>query len=383
MLAPTIISIGMATVMAGAAISPAMGLIAANFPDAHPTLIKLILTAPSLMIIPFTFISSYLTTRLSKRTIVLLGLLIYVITGVGAQFTNTIETLLAFRFALGAGVGLVMPISISLISDHFVGRQQVKMMGYTSAFSNFGGIVTMTLAGFLATYGWKVPFNVYWMGAIIFVLIYFFLPKNKPLERNSEDSKVKLPKKVYGYALASGSIMLVYYGIATNMALYLEQGKLGDSSVAGAVISFTTVGGMITSLTLARLEETLKKFLIPVSVMFMGLAFGTLAITSSIPLILTSVALVGAGQGILFPLINLKALGLVNPLNSDRVIAVVSSSIYVGQFSSPIVLDTIAKFAGNPTIRFQYLFISVMLISSVAVMVLFLYLSRTKKDLIV
>ena len=105
MLAPTIISIGMATVMAGAAISPAMGLIAANFPDAHPTLIKLILTAPSLMIIPFTFISSYLTTKLSKRTIVLIGLVIYVVTGVGAQFTNSIEALLAFRFALGAGVG--------------------------------------------------------------------------------------------------------------------------------------------------------------------------------------------------------------------------------------------------------------------------------------
>ncbi|WP_237262377.1 hypothetical protein [Sporosarcina ureae] len=33
MLKPTIISISMATVMAGAAISPALGLIAANFPE--------------------------------------------------------------------------------------------------------------------------------------------------------------------------------------------------------------------------------------------------------------------------------------------------------------------------------------------------------------
>lgn len=367
MLAPTIISIAMATVMAGAAISPAVGLIASNFPNASPILIKLILTAPSLIIIPFSFVSSYLTTKISKRAIVMIGLTIYIVSGVGAQFTNTIETLLAFRFVLGAGVGLVMPLSISLISDHFAGREQVKMMGYSSAFSNLGGIVTMTLAGFLATFGWKVPFNVYWMGAIIFILVYFFLPKNEPVQPHGSGPKKKLPLSVYGYALASGSIMLVYYGIATNMALFLEQGKLGGSSVAGAVISFTTIGGMITSLTLAQLQDALKKFLIPVSLLFMGLAFGTLALTSSIPVILAAVCFVGLGQGILFPLINVKALGLVNPLNSDRVIAVVSSCIYIGQFSSPLVLDTIARAMGHPTIRFQYFFIGSVLVLSVVI----------------
>lgn len=106
MLKPTIISIAMATVMAGAAISPALGLIAANFPDTHPTLIKLILTAPSLLIIPFSFLSGYLTNKISKRSIVLIGMGIYVIAGVGAQFMNTFETLLAFRFLLGASVVL-------------------------------------------------------------------------------------------------------------------------------------------------------------------------------------------------------------------------------------------------------------------------------------
>src|SRR5699024_12224344 len=95
MLKPTIISIAMATVMAGAAISPALGLIAAHFSDADPVLIKLVLTVPSLTIIPFSFVSSYLTKKISKRSIVLLGLAIYVISGVGAQFSNTIEVLLA------------------------------------------------------------------------------------------------------------------------------------------------------------------------------------------------------------------------------------------------------------------------------------------------
>src|SRR5699024_9312983 len=177
MLKPTIISISMATVMAGAAISPALGLIADAFPEASPTTIKLILTAPSLMIIPFSFLSSYLTTKFTKRTIIMIGLMIYLLGGIGPQFVSSIVPLLALRLILG--VGLVMPLSMSLINDYFTGNERTKMMGYNSAFSNFGGIVTMLLAGWLGTFGWRIPFNVYFLGLVIFILIFFFLPKGE------------------------------------------------------------------------------------------------------------------------------------------------------------------------------------------------------------
>lgn len=147
MLKPTIIAISMATVMAGAAISPALGVIAKAFPDASPTLIKLILTVPSLMIIPFSFVASYLTTKITKRLIVLIGLVIYMTGGIGPQFVSTIELVIAFRLLLGIGVGLLMPLADSLINDYFIGRERTKMMGLNSAFSNFGGIVTMLFAG--------------------------------------------------------------------------------------------------------------------------------------------------------------------------------------------------------------------------------------------
>lgn len=380
MLKPTIISISMATVMAGAAISPALGLIAANFPEADPVIIKLILTAPSLFIIPFTFISSWLTSRIPKRTVALIGLFIYVIAGVGAQFTNTIEMLLAFRFVLGAGVGLVMPLGITLISDHFSGREQVKMMGYNSAFSNFGGIITMMLAGYLAAISWRAPFNVYLMGVVIFIMVFIFLPKDTPLKRDKNVEKSKMPLLVFGYAAASAGIMLVYYSVATNMALYLEQSNIGGSELAGTVISFTTVGGMITSLTLIQLQDILKSYIMPISIFLMGVAFTGLALSHSVPIILACTCMIGFGQGILFPLINVKALGLVNPLQSDRVIAIVSSSIFIGQFSSPLILDGIAKVAGFPAIRFQYSVIGIALGITVLLIILSKMFRKNKES---
>ncbi|HLQ95978.1 MAG TPA: MFS transporter [Pseudogracilibacillus sp.] len=367
MLKPTIISISMATVMAGAAISPALGLIADAFPETSPTMIKLILTAPSIMIIPFSFLSSFLTFKMTKRTIIMIGLCVYLIGGIGPQLVSNIEILLVLRLILGAGVGLVMPLSMSLINDYYKGKERTQMMGYNSAFSNFGGIVTMLVAGWLATFGWRVPFNVYFLGLVIFVLIFLFLPKGQVQQPAKEKSKTKLPLAVYGYALAMGGIMLAYYSVATNIALYLEQNGLGGATLAGTVVSFTTVGGMITSLLLVRIEMTLKRFLIPVMLLGMGLAFLFLAVTNHIPLVILSVCLIGFGQGSLFPTLVLKALDAVPVAYADQAVAWTSSFTFLGQFLSPIVLDGIGKVAATESIRFQYGTLSAVIITIVII----------------
>lgn len=354
MLKPAILSISMATVMAGAAISPALGLIAQAFPEASPTVIKLILTAPSLMIIPFSFLSSYLTKKMTKKAICLLGLVIYIIGGVGPQFVTSLSALIGLRLLLGAGVGLVMPLSMTLINDYFSGKERTKMMGYNSAFSNVGGILTMLLAGWLATFGWRVPFNVYFLGLAILLMIYFFLPKGEVQKAESKAERTKLPMAVIGYAAAMGGVMLAYYAIATNIALYLEQNALGNAALAGTIVSFTTVGGMITSLLLVQIEVTLKNYIIPVMLAVMALAFAILSFTYSIPLIMLAVCFVGFGQGVLFPTLSLKALDQVPFTKADQAIAWTSSFTFLGQFLSPLVLDGISKLFHQEAIRFQY-----------------------------
>src|SRR5699024_3923483 len=147
------------------------------------------------------------------------------------------------RLTLGAGVGLVMPLSMSLINDYFTGKERTKMMGYNSAFSNFGGIVTMLLAGWLATFGWRIPFNVYFLGLIIFILIFFFLPKGEIQQPEENKKTSRLSIAAIGYSLAMGGIMLAYYSISTNIALFLEQNEIGGATLAGLVVSFTTFGG--------------------------------------------------------------------------------------------------------------------------------------------
>lgn len=367
MLKPTIISISMATVMAGAAISPALGVIAKAFPEASSTMIKMILTAPAIMIIPFSFLTSYLTTKLSKRTIVTIGLGVYLIGGVGPQFMPTIESLILFRLVLGAGVGILMPLSESLIYDYYTGQERTKMMGYNSAFSNFGGIITILLAGWLATFSWKLPFNVYFLGLLIFVLVFFFLPKGEIVKPPKNEQKLKMPLAVYSYSLAMGALMLAYYSVQTNMAIYLEQNSIGGPSLTGIVVSLVTVGGMITSLLLVQIKTLFKKLVIPMMLFGMGISFLFLSYTKSVSLIMFSVCLIGLGQGALFPILTMKVLNSVKLHQTDKAIAVSTAFIFSGQFLSPLVLDGISKIFNHATVRFQFGTISMSILGTVAI----------------
>lgn len=359
MLKPAIISISLITVMAAGAISPALHLIAAAFPHTTPTMIKLILTGPSLTIIPFSFISSYLVNYMSKRNLLLLGISIYIIGGVGGQFAHAIWLLLILRLLLGAGVGLILPLSMSLINDYYTGNERTRMMGYNTAFSNFGGILTIVIAGFLATFGWRIPFNVYLMGFVIMVLVFFFIPNERVEQEVTETDKKGIPWIVYVYALGMSMIMIAYFSIPTNMALFLEENQLGESRLAGMIISFTTIGGMTTSLLLVQIQSAFKEYTITIMLIGMGLAFTFLSFTNSIPLIMISVCLIGFGQGSLFPIIILKALNSVEPNHSERVVAITSSFIFLGQFLSPVVLELASSIFNQPTIRFQFTFLAI------------------------
>src|SRR5699024_12281375 len=128
------------------------------------------------------------------------------------------------------------PLSMSLINDYFTVNERTKMMGYNSAFSNFCVIVTMLLAGWLATFGWRIPFNVYFLGLVIFILIFFFLPKAEIQQPEENKKKSKLPISAIEYSLAMAAIMLAYYSISTNISLFLEQNEICRTTLERLVV---------------------------------------------------------------------------------------------------------------------------------------------------
>lgn len=358
LLKMAILSVSLLTVMAGAAISPALGDIALAFPDVSETTIKLILTLPAVMIIPFIFVSSHLTSRFSKKHILLVGMVFYLIGGLGGGMVSNIELLLLCRAILGIGVGLLMPISTALVADFFDGEERTATMGQVSAANNLGGVVLFLMSGFLAAVSWRVAFSVYSLVIVSAIIVFFFLPNTKPEKQSVGMTSAPLPKKLYAYGVAMFFIVLAFYSIPTNMALFIQEEGIGSSQNAGVVISIATAAGFFAGLLLGRVKRLFQTYFVAIQLVLMGTGFFIVAISNHLFMIGLGVGFMGFGFGSILPTVFDQVSRQVPKRQTVQAMAIVTSMLFFGQFSSPIFLDGIGVLFGNDTIRFMYMFLS-------------------------
>jgi len=165
--------------MAGAAVAPALGVIREYFSDADQIMIQLIISIPAVFIFLTSFIFPKLTRMFRVKTLVLIGLMLYVLGGCMTGLFSNIWIVLIFRALVGIGVGIIMPLSTGLLSFYYPPEQLDGLMGLSSAMNQMGGVIATLIAGVLAAISWRTSFLVYLLGLICIVLCLLFLPNDK------------------------------------------------------------------------------------------------------------------------------------------------------------------------------------------------------------
>ncbi len=343
MIGPTILSVALLTVMAGAAISPAISNIAKAFSNASPGLIKLVLTLPSLVVIPFALISGRLCDAFGKRTMLLTGLILYLVGGLGGGFAGTIEVLLGCRALLGLSVGLIMPISTAIVSDFFEGGEAMQMMGWISASNHFGGMAAQMISGIVTTLCWRYAFGAYAMAFVAIGMVLLYLPEPAREKETIATTKMKLPIIVYIYAFAIFALMVVFYTIPVNLSFFIEKNGIGNAASSGMAFAMMTGAAFLVGIYFHRIQGVLKLFSVVMAIAAMAVGSGILFLADGIIPVFFGVASIGLGEGFLLPLIFHSVRTTVDSSQSVRAMAIVSSMMYLGQFFSPIIIDSIGK----------------------------------------
>ena len=143
-------SVSAITSLPGLAISPIMGSLETVFPHASDLEIQMLTSLPSFFILPFLFLSGRLAASGNKIKILYLGLIVFFLSGVSCFFVNTIFGLIVASCVLGAGVGIVIPLSTGLIAEYFDGRRRTHQLGISSAVNNLTLVVATYMVGRLA-----------------------------------------------------------------------------------------------------------------------------------------------------------------------------------------------------------------------------------------
>src|SRR5690606_15163301 len=143
---------------------------------------------------------------------------------------------LVLRAFLGIGLGLVSPLSFSLIADLFAGDTRARLMGLSSAVATLSAIGMSLLSGWLAVYNWRYALGAYGIGIFVILMVYFYLPE--PESASGEPIKqAKLPVLVYAVVLFTLFSIVIFNLISNQMAFFLKSTNLGDSAESGIALA--------------------------------------------------------------------------------------------------------------------------------------------------
>jgi Major Facilitator Superfamily. len=195
-------SLSMVVNLPGLAISPLMSNLSTIFPHTSVSKIFLLTVLPNLFIIPFILLSGKLSVSKDKILLVVIGLSIYLASGIGYFFAKDMTSLIVLSCALGVGCGIVIPLSAGLLAEFFEGQYRMKQLGIKSGIANFSLVIATLLVGWLGGKNWHLPFVVY-LTPLIPLLLSPFLSRNHlkttesaaaPAESGSKNSgQVPLP----------------------------------------------------------------------------------------------------------------------------------------------------------------------------------------------
>ncbi|GAA4006748.1 MFS transporter [Deinococcus rubellus] len=335
----TLLLLASLTIMAGATIAPALPAMQAHFADQPNAalLVKLALTIVGLAIAISAPISGILADRFGRRPVLIGALLLYALGGTSGLFISSLGELLTGRIILGLAVAGVMTASGALINDLFSGPARGKFLSQQAAFNNFGGAVLLPLSGFLAGMGWRGPFALYFVALLILPLV-FRLPRGVTAAASSTGPEGKPAWAAIAliYVLAL-SYMIIFYLVPAQGPFLLR--FLGAAPAAtGLLLGVFTLMSALTSLTYSRFAGRFD----PRKVVALGfglLAGGEIIVSqaASIGGVIPGLMLAGGG-GLVIPNLNAWLADITPARWRGRIVAGMSSSIFLGQFLSPLIL---------------------------------------------
>ena len=191
----------------------------------------------------FGLIGGYLTDLLGRRRVLTLSILLYTFSAFASGFVTSLEQLLVLRCLLFVGVCVEFVAAVAWLAELFPhGPQRERVLGYTQAFSSFGGLLVATAnvlaanlaASLPAIHGgheaWRYTLLSGVIPAIPLLVIRPFLPESPEWARKRAAGLLKRPSfaELFSRELAATTVLttIVFassYGLAFGAIQQLPQ----------------------------------------------------------------------------------------------------------------------------------------------------------------
>ncbi len=326
-------------------VTPGMAEFAEAFPDSEYLLIN---SLPSVFLGASGLIFGVLAgRRLPFRLMAVVGTLLCLVGGCAPAFYGGFGFVLFCRALVGVGLGIIVPMANTLVNMNFEGDRRSFLLGVGSLVMNVGGVVFQMAGGILAESGWRTVFLGYSMYIAAFILALFI--RSGPSHVETCDRKSIKLRPLAAPALLMFVFGILQYTIMATTAGYFNLNGFGGSSVSGTVLSLFTVGGAVGGVMFGIMMRSVFRLVFPL-IGALYVVGPLMMIYASSPMVATvAMVLMGFGFGLIIPASMEWAGRVCRPSDVPMATAVVTSVLYLGNFTSTFWMRSLESLFGEST----------------------------------
>ena len=167
--------------------------------------------------------------RFGRRRIFTIGLAGFTLSSVAAALAQGIGALVVARAAQGASAALILPLTLTMISEAFPPESRGRAIGIWGGVTGLGGVVGPILgAGMVQAFGWSW---IFWINVPIAVVL---IPS--ALRFVTETFGARQPLDVVGLVLASFGFLAISWGLVQASAHPIGSGAVLLPFAAGLIL---------------------------------------------------------------------------------------------------------------------------------------------------
>lgn len=333
-------------IMSGITIVSSLPLISHTFTKVPNIefLSKLMLTIPSIIIALFSPFAGHIVDRFGRLKPLYTGIFLFIIGGSSGFYLHDFYVILVGRAILGLGVSLIMTSSTALIGDYFSEALRHKFMAKQGLVVALGGILFITSGGLLAQLHWSYPFAIYFIPILFlpFLLKTLYEPEQ---HKHTEDLEVEA--KLLPVYFTAFFVMVLFYMMPTQFPYLIVNQLGGKPQTIGFVIATAMTFNALTAMQYAKIKAKLSyQQIFSLTFALFGTGLFLISQAHNIAFLFLATAPIGMGFGLLLVNTNAWFLSLVPAHKRGKASGILTSSFFLGQFSSPILFEPIVSMFG-------------------------------------
>jgi DHA1 family bicyclomycin/chloramphenicol resistance-like MFS transporter len=306
---------------------PAFGRIGTEF-GAGTAEMQLVVTAYMLAFALMSPFHGPISDAVGRRPVMLAGLSVYLLASIGCALAPNLPTLLTFRVFQGLSAGGGVIVSRAVVRDLFEGPQAQRLMSRVTMIFGIAPAIAPVIGGLLLGLGsWR---SIFWflvaVAVVMIALVVFVLPESHPAHRRTAFA----PKVLVAGLLQAGrsaafhrlswaaSLSFAGYFVYVGAAPIFVVDLMGKGEGDFWMLFVPLIGGMITgSAICSRSSGRISANRLVTAGLLFGLfgalvnvALAAVPATQTLPWAVIGPALLGVGNGVCYPALQLMLLDM-------------------------------------------------------------------------